>query len=272
MTIRELRAICQPAFKAKIDPLMEHRMLRPFSIYFTWLFVKLGLQANHATFVGFAFAAVGSGMLLVGDRYFALGGAVCIWMAFLFDCVDGEVARYRKGSSVSGIYLDYITGMFNDGMIFVALGFYVSAVSGWDARWFVIPSAMLVLAEKLVGLTAHTVVFRNCRTYWNDAQADAAEDTDAKVWKEMGLFDRLLRVPFETFFRVTFLLVAVAASIMANMDAIVVAAWGIIAALSAIVSAISFRNEFFRNRVEGTMYDFIKALKTREETSAKRAA
>lgn len=263
MTIGELRKRCQPASKAKIDPLMEVVVLRPFSIYFTWLFIRLGLQANHVSFLGFLFAAAGSGCLLAGERLWGLAGAGLIWTAFLLDCVDGEVARYRGHGSARGTYLDYLVGMVNDGMILVGLAFYVSVVSGWDPRWTVVPSAFLALSEKLVGLTAHSVVFRNIRSRWEAIEPQGVQSFEASVWREMSLRARLLRVPFETFFRVSLVLAAAAAGVALGTDVPMTAAWLAVLTLGFVVSAVSFRNEFFRDRVGQTMDDVVKDLQSR---------
>jgi hypothetical protein len=92
-SMAEMRRICRP---------MKHRKLfiefyNPiFSIYFTWLFVRLGVSANAVTLLMTCLALSG-GVLFAIDSHLChiLGGLVYLFAYFL-DWVDGEVARYER--------------------------------------------------------------------------------------------------------------------------------------------------------------------------------
>lgn len=271
MTIQELRQRCQPAHKQKVDPLMEWYILRPISIYFTWLFVRIGLRSNHVSFLGFACAAAGSGLLLLGDMQYAIGAGVLLWLGFVFDCVDGEVARYWGNGSIRGTYVDYLIGGVNDGMCLVALGFFISMITGWDPRWTVVPSAMLVYCEKVAGLYVQAIVVRYSREAWENSEPDPAVDYDALTWFEMPLLSRLMRVPFETFFRVTALLLVSVAALALNAPMLHVVNWGVLLLLSAVVTTKGIYSEIFQNRTERTVNNFANAMKSRA-VAGRRAA
>jgi len=265
LTINELRKICQPAYKKKVDPLMEWYLLRPISIYFTWFFTRVGLSANWVTFIGLVSACIGSALLMTGNLQWAVFGAILIWLGFLFDCVDGEVARFSNKGSLSGTYLDYFVGGVNDMAIMLGLSFYISLTTGWSTILIVSAGVALAYLEKIIGLYAHSVIYRNIRGYWDKVESDDdTDDYEKKVWKEMGLMSRLLRVPFETFFRATLILLAFLAEWLSGFSGLVIAAWALIMLLGWVLVVKSFYSEFFGGRVSSSMDDFIGALKTRD--------
>ncbi|WP_165840076.1 CDP-alcohol phosphatidyltransferase family protein [Motiliproteus coralliicola] len=263
MTIKELRAVCQPAYKQKIDPLMEWYLLRPFSIYFTWFFVRLGVGPNWVTLMGMLLGCAGSGLLMLGQVGWGVAGAVLIWLGFLFDCVDGEVARYSGKGSLRGTYLDYFVGGVNDMAIMLGLSFYVAQTMGWPLVLVVTAGVAMAYLEKIIGLYAQCVIYRNIRASWDSVEVDEAQSYDDKVWKEMGLWSRLLRVPFETFFRASLILVAFIVGASVGEHQVVAWAWVLILVLGYTLVAKSFYSEFFQDRVGTSMADFIGALKGR---------
>ncbi len=239
---------------------MEWYLLRPFSIYFSWLFIKLGFNANTVSTLGLACGVGGSLLLFAGNISLGLTGAVLIWFGFLLDCVDGEVARYNKKGSVSGTYLDYFVGGVNDMMILIGLSFYLSIINNWDARVVVSISVMLAYLEKIISLYAHSVVYRNIRSCWDSVTDNP--DAEKAVWKEMGFLSRLLRVPFETFFRSTIILVAFIITYITSDHIYVTLVWFIIMALGWLLVVKSFISEFFGKRVEKSMTAFIATIKS----------
>lgn len=264
MKISDLRQKCQPSYKQATDPLMEWYVLRPFSIYFTWLFVKLGFSANFVSFLGFVFAFIGGALFLQYDVGFGLVGAVFIWFGFLFDCVDGEVSRWRGQSSVPGIYLDYFIGGVNDMIIMVCLGFYVSHISGWSLETVLIFSVLLAYIEKIIGLYSQSVIFRNVRSYWAQV-SDQEVRPEESAWKKLTILQRLVRVPFETFFRASLILAAFFFDYLFGSTFFVVFVWCVLSLLGWILVFKSFYSEFFHKRVEISMKSFIVELKNMDK-------
>jgi hypothetical protein len=104
-TIAELRRICQA------DKLQRSRGLtrlnRFVSIYATFVALALGVSANALTVLSILAGVVGA-VLLAWPAYEAnLGGVTLLYVSFLLDQVDGEVARYHR-TTVTGAYLDEI--------------------------------------------------------------------------------------------------------------------------------------------------------------------
>ena len=113
-SIKELRRICQ---ETRDDVLyqrswFDRNLTRRISIYFTKPFLKMGVSANQATAVDLLIGLAAGALLVLPNPGYWLIGVLLFYLYFVFDCVDGEIARYRKTSSPVGSYLDGGLGMF----------------------------------------------------------------------------------------------------------------------------------------------------------------
>ncbi len=115
------------AFKHRINP--EERQgayglyfIRPFSIYFTFLALRLGLSANLITVLQTMVGLVGAACLAFREDAIVVSGLFLLQLGFVLDNVDGEVARIRNQASLTGKYLDTIGHEFVIPSIFFFLG------------------------------------------------------------------------------------------------------------------------------------------------------
>lgn len=108
-SISELRKICQSIDKDKLNLSPYTKLARKISIYITWVLLKTNITANQTTYLGMFICFVGCWFLFLGNPKNIFIGMVIVWIWYIFDHVDGEIARYRKMSSMSGIYLDYLS-------------------------------------------------------------------------------------------------------------------------------------------------------------------
>lgn len=111
-SMEQLGEICQPEDKIKTCTAYERLVLRKFSIYLTAFFLHLGITANEASMIGLMIGLCGAVLLGLSSIRMNFVGAILLQIAYLFDCVDGELARYegfktpsRKGK-LGGFYLD----------------------------------------------------------------------------------------------------------------------------------------------------------------------
>lgn len=131
LSIKRMRVICQREKLRKTNDLTrKHRMV---SIYATWLLVRTPITADQVTI-----GSIGTGVLaalLLGLPGLAAGlaGCVLLYVSFLLDQVDGEVARYRRKSSLRGVYLDEIRHLVVYSAPVFALGFDAARRQG--ALW-----------------------------------------------------------------------------------------------------------------------------------------
>ncbi|MEU8984852.1 CDP-alcohol phosphatidyltransferase family protein [Streptomyces sp. NPDC048309] len=122
--LEELREVIHPA--GKLDSRAEHwagrLYMRALSLRVTRLMLGTRFSPNQITTV-MVFAGVLSGVALVVP---GLGGAVLsvvfMQLYLLLDCVDGEVARWRKQFSPLGVYLDRLGAYLADAAVMVGMG------------------------------------------------------------------------------------------------------------------------------------------------------
>lgn len=123
-SIKELRKICQP--KPKVREFLYSRCLRRISIYFTKPFIMIGASANQVTLLQMLFMAASLFPLIYyGNWAYVVLSAVLLNISYLWDHVDGEIARYR-GSTYYGRMLDAIGhDLFYVVHIFIGYGAYL---------------------------------------------------------------------------------------------------------------------------------------------------
>ncbi len=134
-TIEQLRAVTQPpAVRGRRNS--EHWVadvyLRRLSPYLTRALLPTGVSANTVTwFMIITGASAGLALLIPG----VLGAVLALALGqlqMLWDCSDGEVARWRARFSPAGIFLDKIGHYTAESLIPICLGI---RAAGPDFAW-----------------------------------------------------------------------------------------------------------------------------------------
>lgn len=113
--IRQLRLLLQPPFGEE----EFYYLYRLPSIYFTKLFLILGLTANQVTWFGSLVGITGSLLWCLNSGLWKLVGVIFLYMFEVFDHSDGEVARARDGSSTKGVFYELLGHSVMKSFIFV---------------------------------------------------------------------------------------------------------------------------------------------------------
>lgn len=121
-TIPHLRKICQSEKSSQPKWYLLHRKL---SIYFTWCFLKLGVSANSVTVLSIISGILGSLLLLWLHSYYVIISFFLLYLYFLFDKVDGEIARATK-KSFYGIYVDELGHLLVYPLFFLCFGYLIT--------------------------------------------------------------------------------------------------------------------------------------------------
>jgi len=161
--ISELREICQGTretvyFKM---PWFPKHVTRRISIYFTKLCLKIGISANQASIISLIFLIAGGVFLIFSDPRFWFIGIFLCFVYRTFDCVDGEIARYNKSSSLGGKHLDSGIGSFATPYILacMTLGTYNSLHSS-TVFIFGLLAVIAVALSRILALQLLAVVHR----------------------------------------------------------------------------------------------------------------
>ncbi|QNE73666.1 CDP-alcohol phosphatidyltransferase family protein [Streptomyces finlayi] len=126
--------------------------------------VNTRVTPNQLTYVMTVAGALAAPALLVPGITGALLGVLMVQLYLLLDCVDGEVARWKKQYSLAGVYLDRVAAYLCDAAVLV--GFGLRAADLWgegriDWLWAFLGTlaalgAILIKAETdLVGVARH---------------------------------------------------------------------------------------------------------------------
>ena len=118
-SIEEMRPVCQWSENqegelAPSGSLYNRYILRPISIYVTWLFVAIGIRAHTATLMMTIAGLAGIIFCVPHVMALTLAGGIFYCLFDVLDAVDGEIARWNRTSSTKGLYLDQVSHVFVD--------------------------------------------------------------------------------------------------------------------------------------------------------------
>jgi phosphatidylglycerophosphate synthase len=158
-SLEELRAVTQPQStmsRRNAEHWLARLFLRKVSLRLTALLVQTPVTANTLTgwmiVVGLGAAAV---LALVGGGWGAVATFVLVQLYFILDLCDGEVARWRRATSILGVYLDRVGHYLVEAALLAALGYRAGGehFGGWStlglaaALWAILVKAETDLVE-----------------------------------------------------------------------------------------------------------------------------
>ncbi|WP_328382780.1 CDP-alcohol phosphatidyltransferase family protein [Streptomyces sp. NBC_00400] len=138
--------------------------MRELSLRIDRHLVNTRITPNQLTYVMTVAGVLAAPALLVPGIAGALLGVLMVQLYLLLDCVDGEVARWKKQFSLGGVYLDRVGAYLCDAAVLV--GFGLRAADLWgsgriDWLWAFLGTlaalgAIMIKAETdLVGVARH---------------------------------------------------------------------------------------------------------------------
>lgn len=126
--------------------------------------VNTRVTPNQLTYLMTVCGVLAAPALLVPGIAGAVLGVVAVQLYLLLDCVDGEIARWKKQYSLSGVYLDRVGAYLTDAAVLVGFGMRAADIWGSgriDWLWAFLGTlaalgAVLIKAETdLVGVARH---------------------------------------------------------------------------------------------------------------------
>lgn len=148
-SIKRLREICQPKSSKKI-PYTE-QFYRKFSIYITkFLLSKTNINANQVTAFSILVGILAGVFFSFGKSWTMLTGAVLLNVWYFIDHLDGEIARYRRTSSLTGQYFDLMNHYTVHPIVFFGLG--IGLYFRYDWFWLVYAGFLSSLGGLILNL------------------------------------------------------------------------------------------------------------------------
>lgn len=96
--------------------------MRKLSPYATLLFARLGWSPNAVTVAFIVSGVLGGVLAAVPGLLAAIGVVVLFQLYLLFDCSDGELARYTQRFSPAGVFLDRMGHYICEALLLAGLG------------------------------------------------------------------------------------------------------------------------------------------------------
>jgi phosphatidylglycerophosphate synthase len=134
--LEELREVCQPQAKLASrngEHWAGRLYMRKISLRFTRQLVRTPVTPDQLTWTMVVCGIASGAALLIPGLTGPVLAAVLMQLFLLFDCVDGEVARWKGQNSATGIYVDRLGAYLADAALMVGAGFHAarSGFGGW---------------------------------------------------------------------------------------------------------------------------------------------
>jgi phosphatidylglycerophosphate synthase len=194
-SIAELRAVAQPA------SLVDRRSAEHWAgrLYMRWVSIRVtrhlvGTRAtpNSLTLGMIAVGLVAAAAVTVPGVLTAVLAAALIQVYLLLDCVDGEVARWRRMTSAAGVYLDRLGHHVVEAALVLGLGVRASGGIGPDASWWIVAGAVGALLVVLSKLESDLVVVARAGA---GLSTSAEQDPESQVASVRRLRRAIGRLP-----------------------------------------------------------------------------
>lgn len=193
-SIAELRSICQPPSvtgRSNAEHWVADLYLRKISPYLTKLLLKTPITANGVTYL-MILTGISISLALQLPGYTGLVIAFLLsQLQMLWDCSDGEIARWRETQSPKGVFLDRVGHYLTESFIPIALAWRITE----DSQDF----ELLFLA----GLISISILLNkgfNDAVHVARAYASLPKLADSKsVGEPKSLVIRIARAPFRIF-------------------------------------------------------------------------
>jgi len=117
-TLAELRAV---TYKRR-DAWWTVLLVDPIAVRLVRMVAGVrGITPNRVTFAAFALGLASAACFLGGTWPWLIAGALVYHVAFILDCVDGKLARWRSAGSTFGAWVDFILDQIRIGVCTLTL-------------------------------------------------------------------------------------------------------------------------------------------------------
>lgn len=177
-TLAELRLVAQPDSvigRVSGEHWVGRIYMRHLSIRLTRLLVPTPVSADGLTWLMLV-SGVGAALVLTIPHVWAAVAAVAlVQLQALFDCMDGEMARWRQRTGPLGIYVDRLGHYVTDAGLAVAVGVHadggLGSIDGWTTVG--LAAGFLVLLTKAETDLVHVARAQSARERIPDSVAAA---------------------------------------------------------------------------------------------------
>ena len=104
-----------------IDNNRLHWFSSKFSIYFSFIFINIGLSADGVTIIFFITGLIGTLFYAFDSLWLTIIGYILFRLHIIIDMSDGDVARYHQSFSIRGSYWDSVIHTVINPLYYIAI-------------------------------------------------------------------------------------------------------------------------------------------------------
>lgn len=133
LDIREIdedRVLLASAVKAT-DGFFTTFFVSTWSRYIARAAARAGLTPNQVTVIALCIGLLAAAAFATGERAGYIAGAILLYLSFVADCVDGQLARYTRRFSKFGAWLDSVFDRAKEYAAFAGLGIGAASSEVW---------------------------------------------------------------------------------------------------------------------------------------------
>jgi phosphatidylglycerophosphate synthase len=168
-------------------------VFRPLSkIIVRRLYHIKSLKPNHITLLSFfsiaiAFLILTNFINTTTKEAAIIISCLFIFLHYLFDCIDGDLAKAKFMCTREGDWLDGITDRIGDFLTFVAIGALVNTMLGWKLILVIITSILLTVLSSMSIKNPYELVGAGKEQIVNDAKSIINQNKLFKLLNKLGL-------------------------------------------------------------------------------------
>jgi phosphatidylglycerophosphate synthase len=155
-TIAQIREISQPISvtgRSNAEHWVADLYLRKVSPYLTRLLLKTPITANGVTYLMILTGLSISAALLIPGMTGIVLALFLSQLQMLWDCCDGEIARWRNTQSPKGVFLDRVGHYLTESLIPIALSMRIigwpdKEITDWKLPFLAALISILILLNK----------------------------------------------------------------------------------------------------------------------------
>lgn len=191
-TIAQLREVCQPPSvtgRSNAEHWVADLYLRRISLYLTRILLKTPITANGVTYLMIATGVSISAALQISGVTGLVFAFLLSQLQMLWDCCDGEIARWRNTQSPKGVFLDRLGHYLTESLIPIALAYRISD-SDFELLFLASLISIFILLNKGFNDSVHVA-----RTFSQLPKIADSQD----VGKPKSALLKVARAPFRVF-------------------------------------------------------------------------
>lgn len=176
ITLKEIRNRCSEGRFFSYEGLND-RFWAPISVFFVWVFVRLGWSGNAVSVLSGVIAMIGGAMMASNNPFIVLIGSFGYVIYYMLDYVDGGVARINRKSGISGQYVDW--SMHAVSAIGYLSGLFAGAV-GTTGLW-IVPFGVLTLVASALALDRYALGWFSIAMHYQQQRVKGLADQALKI-------------------------------------------------------------------------------------------